>query len=47
MTRSIAQSEVDEIVRKIEEGRLTPSFKTDKEHVKHVKHIVSEKKIFS
>jgi len=43
----LAQSEVDEIVRKIEEGRLTPSFKTDKEHVKHVKHIVSEKKIFS
>ena len=40
------KSEVEEIVRKIEEGRLTPSFKTDMEHVKHVKHIVSEKKIF-
>ena len=42
----LVKSEVDEIVRKIEEGRLTPSFKTDMEHVKHVKHIVSEKKIF-
>ena len=41
----LAKSEVDEIVRKIEEGRLTPSFKTNREHVKHVKHIVSEKKI--
>jgi restriction system protein len=40
----LAKSEVDEIVRKIEEGRLTPSFKTNREHVKHVKHIVSEKK---
>lgn len=39
------KSKIDEIVRKIEEGRLTPSFKTDKEHVKHVKHIVSEKKM--
>jgi len=42
----LAKSEVDEIVRKIEDGRLTPSFKTDMEHVKHVKHIVNEKKIF-
>ena len=42
----LAKSEVDEIVRKIEDGRLTPSFKTDMEHVKHVKHIINEKKIF-
>ena len=41
----LAKAEVDEIVRKIQEGRLTPSFKTNREHVKHVKHIVSEKKI--
>jgi hypothetical protein len=25
---------------------LTPSFKTDKEHIKNIKHIVSEKKMF-
>ena len=42
----LAKSEVDEIVRRIEEGRLTPSLKTDMEHVKHVKQIVCEKKIF-
>jgi restriction system protein len=41
----LAKSKVDEIIRKIEEGRLTPSFKTNKEHIEHVKHIVSEKKI--
>ena len=41
----LSKSEVDEIIRKIEEGRLTRSFKTNKEHVKHVKHIVSEKKM--
>jgi ribosomal protein S17E len=41
----LAKSKVDEIIRKIEEGRLTPSFETNKEHVEHVKHIVSEKKM--
>lgn len=35
--------EVDDIVVKIETGRLTPSFKTQREHVKHVKTIVTEK----
>jgi len=42
---ALTKSKVDEIVRKIEEGRLTPSLKTNKEHIEHVKHIVSEKKI--
>ena len=41
----LAKSKIDEIIRKIEGGRLTPSFETNKEHVKNVKHIVSEKKI--
>ena len=41
----LTKSKVDEIVRKIEKGRLTPSLKTNDEHIKHVKHIVSEKKM--
>ena len=40
----ISDSEVEKIISKIENGRLTPSFKTHREHVKHVKNIVSEKK---
>jgi len=35
--------EVKEITSKIESGRLTPSFKTNREHVKHVKTIVEKK----
>ena len=35
--------EVKEIISKIETDRLNPSFKTQREHVKHVKNIVSEK----
>ncbi|NTV49802.1 MAG: nuclease [Geobacteraceae bacterium] len=35
--------DVREIVSKIEIGRLTPSFKTNREHIKHVKTIISEK----
>lgn len=35
--------EVKEITRKIKSGRLTPSFKTNREHVKHVKTIVEKK----
>jgi predicted RNA-binding Zn-ribbon protein involved in translation (DUF1610 family) len=41
----LSKSEVDDIIRKIEEGRLSRSFKTNKEHVKNIKHIVSEKKM--
>jgi hypothetical protein len=36
----LSKLEVDEIVNKIREGRLTPSFKTSREHVIHVKNIV-------
>jgi restriction system protein len=35
--------EVNQLVEKIRVGRLTPSFKTNREHVKHVKNIVNEK----
>jgi len=40
----ITDSEVERIVSKIQNGRLTPSLKTHREHVKHVRNIVSEKK---
>lgn len=36
--------EVEEIVSKIETGRLVRSFRTHREHIKHVKQIVTEKK---
>jgi predicted RNA-binding Zn-ribbon protein involved in translation (DUF1610 family) len=39
----LSESEVIEITNKIESGRLTPSFKTNREHVAHVKNIVAEK----
>ena len=35
--------EVKEITSKIKSGRLTPSFKTNREHIKHVKTIVEKK----
>jgi restriction system protein len=40
----LSEAEVDAILNKIRTGMLTPSFKTNREHVKHVKYIVSEKK---
>ncbi len=36
-------SKVNEVMAKIETERLTPSFKTHREHVQHVKEIVREK----
>lgn len=39
----LTESEVYEITSKIESGRLTPSFKTNREHVAHVRNIVAEK----
>ena len=39
----LSESDVNEITSKIETGRLTPSFKTNRDHVKHVKNIVKEK----
>ena len=38
----LSKSQAIEIVKQIEHGRLTPSFKTNREHVRHVKHIVAE-----
>jgi ribosomal protein L37AE/L43A len=39
----LTEIEVKEITSKIEIGRLKPSFKTNREHVKHVKLIVEQK----
>jgi len=39
----LTELEVMEISQKIETGRLTPSFKTNREHVRHVKEIIAEK----
>lgn len=39
----LTESEVKEITNKIESGRLTSSFKTNREHVRHVKNIVANK----
>lgn len=39
----LTASQVIEITNKIEQARLAPSFKTNREHVKHVKNIVAEK----
>ncbi|HAW53324.1 MAG TPA: DNA topoisomerase I [Flavobacteriales bacterium] len=39
----LSESEVNEITNKIENGRLTRSFKTNREHVAHVKNIVAKK----
>lgn len=40
----LSDDDVLQIVEQIQAGRLTPSFKTHREHVKHVKTIVAEKK---
>lgn len=42
-TPVLTRSQVIGIANKIEQGRLAPSFKTNREHVRHVKNIVSEK----
>ena len=39
----LSDAEVNRIIREIEEGRLTRSLKTNREHVKHVKSIVAKK----
>lgn len=39
----LSESEVVSVTHKIESGRLTPSFKTNREHVKHVKEIIATK----
>lgn len=40
----LSEAEVNAILNKIRTGMLVPSFKTRREHIEHVKHIVSEKK---
>lgn len=39
----LSPAEMEDIINKIESGRLTPSFKTHREHVRHVKESVREK----
>lgn len=39
----LTESDVKDITNRIETGRLKPSFKTNREHVKHVKTIVEKK----
>lgn len=39
----LTQAEVETIIQKIESGRLLQSFKTNREHVKHVRRIVENK----
>ena len=39
----LSELEVKSVVNKIETGRLVPSFRTNRAHVKHVKEIVSKK----
>lgn len=39
----LSDADVNEITRKIETGRLLSSFKTNREHVAHVKNIITEK----
>ena len=40
----LTKSEVNEIIDKIETGRLTPSFDTNRKHVRHVKTIIDKKR---
>jgi len=40
----LSTEEVNEIINKIETGRLSQSFNTNRQHVKHVKDIVKGKK---
>ncbi|MCK5697257.1 MAG: NERD domain-containing protein [Gammaproteobacteria bacterium] len=39
----ISEADVKKIIDKIENGRLTPSFTTHQDHIKHVKHIIANK----
>lgn len=40
----LSDIEMNKVIQRIESGRLARSFKTNREHVKHVKNIVAEKK---
>lgn len=39
----LSQLEVDEIISKVESGRLTPSYKTHREHVNHVRNTITKR----
>ncbi len=39
----ISEAEVNEITSKIETGRLAPSYKTNRDHMNHVKNIITKK----
>lgn len=43
MDEVLSQQQVNHVIAAIESGKLKPSFKTNREHVKHVKQIVREK----
>jgi len=40
----LSDIQVNKVIQQIEDGRLARSFKTNREHVKHVKNIVAKKK---
>ncbi|SMM99443.1 FIG00856926: hypothetical protein [uncultured Candidatus Thioglobus sp.] len=42
-TPLLTDSQVKEVTEKIQAGRLAPSFKTNREHVNHVRSIIAEK----
>ena len=42
-TPLLTDSQVKDVTNKIKTGKLTPSFKTNREHVKHVQSIVAKK----
>lgn len=42
-TPVLTESQVIEITNRIEQGRLAPSYKTNRKHVRHVKNIVADK----
>lgn len=42
-TALLSDDEVTSVLEQIQSGRLTPSFKTNRAHVKHVKELVAEK----
>lgn len=44
-TPVLTGAQVMEIVSKIKQERMTPSFKTNRKHVKHVKSIIAKKNI--
>jgi len=39
----LSQQQVNQVIAVVESGRLKPSFKTNREHVKHVREVVREK----